>query len=118
MEWVRRLSVELLKESPSPALRSCWALANIYNPLARSDICSYITIDPARIACRAGSMIQYGLVSVCLTVPAWAHSSDATAVGLQRAGDIDELLHENAACSHHTHTHTHARAHTHTHTAV
>ena len=35
MEWVRRLSVELLKESPSPALRSCWALANIYNPLAR-----------------------------------------------------------------------------------
>ena len=92
MEWVRRLSVELLKESPSPALRSCWALANIYNPLARSDICSYITIDPARIACRAGSMKQYGLVSVCLTVPAWAHSSDATAVGLQRAGDIDELL--------------------------
>jgi len=38
MEWVRRLSVELLKESPSPALRSCWALANIYNPLARFDV--------------------------------------------------------------------------------
>lgn len=35
MEWVRRLSVELLKESPSPALRSCWALSNAYNPLAR-----------------------------------------------------------------------------------
>ena len=40
MEWVRRLSVELLKESPSPALRSCWALANIYNPLARFDVSS------------------------------------------------------------------------------
>jgi len=38
MEWVRRLSVELLKESPSPALRSCWDLANIYNPLARFEV--------------------------------------------------------------------------------
>ena len=35
MEWLRRLSIELLKESPSPALRSCWALAQTYNPLAR-----------------------------------------------------------------------------------
>ncbi|XP_059807691.1 serine/threonine-protein kinase mTOR isoform X1 [Hypanus sabinus] len=35
MEWLRRLSVELLKESPSPALRSCWSLAQAYNPLAR-----------------------------------------------------------------------------------
>nr|KAG5704724.1 hypothetical protein BaRGS_005180 [Batillaria attramentaria] len=35
MEWLRKLSIELLKESPSPALRSCWALAQTYNPLAR-----------------------------------------------------------------------------------
>ncbi len=35
MEWLRRLGIELLKESPSPALRSCWALAQTYNPLAR-----------------------------------------------------------------------------------
>ncbi|XP_060066726.1 serine/threonine-protein kinase mTOR-like [Ylistrum balloti] len=35
MEWLRRLSIELLKESPSPALRSCWALAQTYNPLAK-----------------------------------------------------------------------------------
>ena len=34
MEWLRRLSVELLKESPSPSLRSCWALAQAYSPLA------------------------------------------------------------------------------------
>lgn len=27
LEWMRRFSVELLKESPSPALRSCSALA-------------------------------------------------------------------------------------------
>eukprot|EP00794_Sanderia_malayensis_P007416 gene7416-8236_t len=34
-EWLRRLSVELLKESPSPTLRSCQVLAQEYNPLAR-----------------------------------------------------------------------------------
>ena len=35
IEWLRRLRIELLKESPSPAFRSCWALAQTYNPLAR-----------------------------------------------------------------------------------
>eukprot|EP00762_Andalucia_godoyi_P003296 ANDGO_06658.mRNA.1 Serine/threonine-protein kinase TOR2 len=35
-EWIRRFSVELLRESPSPALRSCWSLAQLYPPLARA----------------------------------------------------------------------------------
>jgi len=35
MEWLRRLSVELLKESPSPALRACASLASVYYPLSR-----------------------------------------------------------------------------------
>eukprot|EP00003_Mantamonas_plastica_P010783 TRINITY_DN2025_c0_g1_i1.p1 TRINITY_DN2025_c0_g1~~TRINITY_DN2025_c0_g1_i1.p1 ORF type:complete len:2240 (+),score=782.23 TRINITY_DN2025_c0_g1_i1:702-7421(+) len=35
MEWMRRFSVELLRESPSPTLRSCSALAQVYPPLAR-----------------------------------------------------------------------------------
>ncbi|OJD16085.1 hypothetical protein AJ78_03718 [Emergomyces pasteurianus Ep9510] len=34
-EWIRRLSVELLKESPSHALRACASLAGIYQPLAK-----------------------------------------------------------------------------------
>ncbi|CCJ30549.1 unnamed protein product [Pneumocystis jirovecii] len=34
-EWIRRLSVELLKESPSHALRACASLAGVYYPLAR-----------------------------------------------------------------------------------
>jgi len=34
-EWIRRLSVELLKESPSHALRACSTLAGVYHPLAR-----------------------------------------------------------------------------------
>ncbi|KAK5135249.1 hypothetical protein LTR08_005499 [Meristemomyces frigidus] len=35
-EWMRRFSVELLKESPQQALRACTSLATIYPPLARS----------------------------------------------------------------------------------
>lgn len=34
-EWMRRLSVELLRESPSHALRACANLAAVYNPLAK-----------------------------------------------------------------------------------
>ncbi|KAJ3079940.1 phosphatidylinositol kinase- protein kinase tor1, partial [Rhizoclosmatium hyalinum] len=35
VEWMRRLNVELIKESPSHTLRSCASLAAVYNPLAR-----------------------------------------------------------------------------------
>jgi FKBP12-rapamycin complex-associated protein len=34
-EWMRRFSVQLLRESPSPALRACAELAQAYQPLAR-----------------------------------------------------------------------------------
>lgn len=34
-EWIRRLSIQLLKESPSHALRACSGLAGLYYPLAR-----------------------------------------------------------------------------------
>lgn len=35
LEWLRRLSLELLRESPSTPLRSCWSLAQSHPPLAR-----------------------------------------------------------------------------------
>ena len=35
LEWIRRFTVELLKESPSHALRACASLASAYQPLAR-----------------------------------------------------------------------------------
>lgn len=34
-EWLRRFSIELLKESPSNALRACAGLAALYSPLAK-----------------------------------------------------------------------------------
>jgi FKBP12-rapamycin complex-associated protein len=36
IEWMRRFSVELLRESPQQALRACTSLASIYNPIART----------------------------------------------------------------------------------
>ena len=51
MEWLRRLSVELLKESPSPSLRSCWATAQSYPPLARCvDAQSNPGLDPILVS--------------------------------------------------------------------
>lgn len=34
-DWIRRFSVELLRESSSPALRACLPMAQVYYPLAR-----------------------------------------------------------------------------------
>ncbi|KAI0228314.1 phosphatidylinositol kinase- protein kinase tor1 [Massospora cicadina] len=35
IEWFRRFSVELIKESPSHAVRACYTLASAYHPLAK-----------------------------------------------------------------------------------
>ena len=34
-EWMQRLSVEFMKESPSHALRACMSLVDVHTPLAR-----------------------------------------------------------------------------------
>ena len=39
LEWMRQLSVELLKSSPSPALRACADLANVQPNVARDLFC-------------------------------------------------------------------------------
>ena len=35
VEWMQRLSVEFMRESPSHALRACMSLVDIYPPLAK-----------------------------------------------------------------------------------
>ncbi|CAG8464548.1 8437_t:CDS:10, partial [Paraglomus occultum] len=52
-EWIRRLSVELLKESPSPALRACASLAGVYHPLAKE------LFNAAFISCWSELYYQY-----------------------------------------------------------
>lgn len=44
-EWIRRFSVEILRESPSPALRSCLSLAQDYHPLVTE------LFSPAFLSC-------------------------------------------------------------------
>jgi hypothetical protein len=34
-EWIKRLTMEMLRESSSPCLRSCWAMVQSYPPLGR-----------------------------------------------------------------------------------
>lgn len=45
LEWLRRLAVEFMKESPSHALRACKSLAETYSPLARE------LFNPAFVSC-------------------------------------------------------------------
>lgn len=45
LEWIRRLAVEFMKESPSHALRACKSLADSYAPLARE------LFNPAFVSC-------------------------------------------------------------------
>lgn len=35
LEWMHRLSVEFMKESPSHALRACMSLVDVHSPLAK-----------------------------------------------------------------------------------
>jgi FKBP12-rapamycin complex-associated protein len=39
-EWMRRFSIQLLREAPSPALRATASLAQAYQPLARELFCA------------------------------------------------------------------------------
>lgn len=35
MEWIQKLSVEFMRESPSHALRACMSLVDVHTPLAK-----------------------------------------------------------------------------------
>lgn len=52
-EWMHRLSVELMKESPSHALRACMSLVDIHPPLAKE------LFNAAFVSCWTGLYDQY-----------------------------------------------------------
>ena len=35
LDWIQKLSVEFMRESPSHALRACMSLVDVHQPLAR-----------------------------------------------------------------------------------
>lgn len=59
LEWIRRLAVEFMKESPSHALRACMSLADVHIPLARE------LFNAAFVSCWTELFDQYQ-VSLCL----------------------------------------------------
>lgn len=60
-EWARRLSVELMKESPSHALRACMSLVDKHQPLARQ------LFNAAFLSCWTELYDQYQ-VSLCVVL--------------------------------------------------
>ena len=67
-EWIRRLGIELLRESSSPALRSCATLANIYYPLGKELFNAAFTscLSDLSAECRAECILA---VEMALTSP-------------------------------------------------
>jgi phosphatidylinositol kinase/protein kinase (PI-3 family) len=57
LEWMHRLSVEFMKESPSHALRACMSLVDVHSPLAKE------LFNAAFISCWRELYEQY---QVCL----------------------------------------------------
>lgn len=58
-EWMHRLSVELMKESPSHALRACMSLVDLHPPLARS------LFNAAFLSCWTELYDQYQVRRTC-----------------------------------------------------
>lgn len=61
LEWIRRLAVEFMKESPSHALRACMSLADVHIPLARE------LFNAAFVSCWTELFDQYQVFS-CLPI--------------------------------------------------
>ncbi|KAK0217827.1 phosphatidylinositol 3-kinase [Armillaria fumosa] len=53
LDWIHRLTVELMKESPSHALRACMSLVDIHTPLAKE------LFNPAFLSCWGELYDQY-----------------------------------------------------------
>ena len=67
VEWLRELSIELLRASPSPALRSCLSLAQSYNPLAKLAM-PLVTRFPLHTF-----VLKQGLVSLLCVLTGFTH---------------------------------------------
>ena len=59
-DWIHRLSVEFMRESPSHALRACMSLVDIHPPLAKE------LFNAAFISCWGELYDQYQVLGSCL----------------------------------------------------
>ena len=58
MEWIQKLSVEFMRETPSNALRACMTLVDVHQPLARE------LFNAAFVSCWGELYDQYQVCSV------------------------------------------------------
>lgn len=70
-EWIRRLGIELLRESPSPALRSCASLANIYYPLGKElfNAAFASCLDDLSLECKSECIVAVEMALASSLIP-------------------------------------------------
>lgn len=83
-EWMRRFSVQLLREAPSPALRACAELAQTYQPLARELFSAAFVCCWAELNDQYRSNLQFSLEVV--------FSADASLEILQLLLNLAEFM--------------------------
>lgn len=68
-EWMQRLSVEFMKESPSHALRACMSLVDVHTPLARE------LFNAAFLSCWTELYDQYQVCNMRSLASRFAHTT-------------------------------------------
>ena len=105
VEWMRRLSVELLRESPSPALRACAPVAQMHGPLARRlfqvgapRACSHVHVSCASTArpcsppCQEAATLRTRGGGVVHRAPCTMHHAPCTMHHAARAACTMQLV--------------------------
>jgi len=89
-EWMRRFSVQLLREAPSPALRACAELAQAYQPLARELFSAAFVCCWADLNDQYRSSLVYALEAV--------FTADASLEILQLLLNLAEFMEHDVDC--------------------
>jgi len=113
-EWARRLSVELLRESPSPALRACSAVAQMYNQLAKelfnaafvscwsvfTEQYSFSLIQSLKVALKSSNTPPETLQTLLNLAEFMEHDDRVLPIGIRDLGDYAQKCHAYAKALH------------------
>jgi len=113
-EWMRRLSVEFMRESPSPSLRACSALAQIYDILAKelfnaafvscwsslSESAQQNLIDNMQVALGAASTPPDTLQTLLDLAEFMEHDDRVLPIGIRDLGEYARKCHAYAKALH------------------
>jgi phosphatidylinositol kinase/protein kinase (PI-3 family) len=114
VDWLRKFSVELLRESPSAALRACSALAQVYQPLARelfnaAFVSCWTELHPQyqdylvksiELAFRSPSIPPEILQQLLNLAEFMEHDVEALPIDIRQLGEVAEKCHAYAKALH------------------